>query len=105
MRKVNVTLFGFITVLIVGLAVVLSQRTLLAEQDTTTEASAAKTQLKTSEKIKHKDKKQLKKGFKKGKPKEGKLKEGKKIGAKETVKTNTKEKGEIGQGADVAKTK
>ena len=85
MRKVNVTLFGFITVLIVGLAVVLSQRTLLAEQDTITAASAAKSQSKTSKKIK--------------------LKEGKKIGAKETVKTNTKEKGEIGQGADVAKTK
>ncbi len=100
MRKVNLTLLGFVTILIIGLAVVLSQKTLLAQPDAATETAAVKSNSKIPKKIQHKDKKQLKKVFKKGN-----LKDGGNAGLKEPVKTNKEEKKEIGKGLDTKKDK
>jgi len=96
MKRTNLTLFGFIITLVVGLTLAFSQKTLFAQQDTPTGTSTAKSSSKDLKKSKHKGKKLLKKGNK-----SAELKENKKTETKETLKAEKKEKEEVGEKIDV----
>ncbi|MDD5477932.1 MAG: hypothetical protein PHG87_07050 [Candidatus Omnitrophica bacterium] len=89
MKRTNLTLFGFIVTLVVGLTLAFSQKTLLAQQDRAKETTTAKSSSKEPKKSKHKIKKLLKKGNK-----SAELKESKKTQTKEIPKADKKEVGE-----------
>ncbi len=96
MKRSSLNLSGIIIALIVGLALILSQKTLLAQQaaatDTTTDTSATKNDSKALKNGTHKGKKHLKKVNNTEGLAEGKKVKVKEIGKKEIVKTDKKDK-------------
>lgn len=94
MKRLNLSLFGFIIALVIGLTLALSQKTLLA-QDLSTQTST-KNPAKGMKKFKLKAKKQLNKGFESGNLKTAKIEESKQ--AQNSVIKEEKEEARLNSG-------